>query len=81
MSVIANEKCLRHGLTTAVAAAHYEHLNEAAGNLSIKRQRRGEFLLAYAPASDDDGLIDYFARRSATLAQEAFKGKSGNLSR
>jgi hypothetical protein len=64
----------------AMAAAYYEHLNEAAGNLSIKRQRRGEFLLAYAPASDDD-LIDYFARRSARIAQEAFPGKSGNLSR
>ena len=76
--MIANEKCLRHGLTTAMASAYCDHLTDKRSN---KKQSQGEFLSAYAFASDDDRLIDYFARRSATVAQEAFQGKSGNLSR
>jgi len=58
-----NEKRLRESLEAALAAACNEHLDEAAKDPSIKKQSRAEFLSAYAPASDD-GLIEFFARRS-----------------
>jgi hypothetical protein len=47
-----------------MAAAHNEHLAEAAKDPSIKKQNRAEFLSAYGPATDDDSLIDFFARKS-----------------
>ena len=59
-----NEKRLRESLASALAAAHNEHLDEAAKNPSIKKQSREGFLSVYGPASDDDGLIEFFARRS-----------------
>ena len=59
-----NEKRLRESLAKAVSAAHNEHLDEAAKDPSIKKQSRTDFLSVYGPASDDDSLIEYFARRS-----------------
>jgi hypothetical protein len=59
-----NEKRLRESLEAALAAAHQEHLDEASGDPAIKKQSRGQFLSVYGPASDDDDLIEFFARRS-----------------
>jgi hypothetical protein len=59
-----NEKRLRESLAKAAAAAHKEHLDEAAKDPSIKKQSRADFLSAYGPAPDDDALIDFFASRS-----------------
>jgi hypothetical protein len=74
-------KRLREELSMAMAAAYNEQLSEIAENPSIKKQNRDEFLSIYGPAPADDRLIDYFARRSARIAQVAFKNRNGDSSR
>ena len=75
------KKTLRKKMMAAMAAAYQEHQDEAAQNLAMTEQTWDDFFAPYGPAPDDDGLIDYFARRAARRAQEATKKKTGDSGR
>jgi hypothetical protein len=68
-------------MIAAMGAAYQEQQDEAAEDPRIKGQTWEDFFSPYCPAADDDGVIDYCARKATRIAQGKRNKKTGGLDR